>query len=37
MLEASIAGVEIKDLRDSEAKRVEVKQKVDDILKKFNW
>lgn len=37
MLEASIAGVDIKDLRDSEAKRVEVKQKVDDILKKFNW
>ena len=37
MLEASIAGVDIKDLRDSEAKRVEVKQKVDNILKKFNW
>jgi hypothetical protein len=37
MLEASIAGVDIKALRDSEAARVEVKQKVDNILKKFNW
>lgn len=37
MLESSIAGIDIKDLRDSQATRTEVKQKVDDILKKFNW
>jgi hypothetical protein len=36
-LERAISNVDVDDLRESESARQEVKQKVDAILKKFDW
>lgn len=36
-LEIAIAGVDIKDLRDHQSARVEVRAKVEDILKRFDF
>lgn len=37
MLETSLVSVDSDDLRKSEAARTDIKQKVDSILKKFDW
>jgi hypothetical protein len=36
-LERTVSGVSVDDLRESESMRQDVKQKVDAILKKFDW
>ena len=36
-LERALAGVTIADLRDSEGERQAMKERVDNILKKFEW
>jgi hypothetical protein len=37
MLEQSMSGVDIKDIRELQSARVELKASVNDILSKFNW
>jgi hypothetical protein len=36
-LEKAIAGVDARDVRDSDAIRMDVKKKVDDILSAFDF
>jgi len=36
-LESAVCGLDIKDLRESEGARHEIRSQVDDILKKFSW
>lgn len=36
-LESAVCGMDIKDLRESEGARHEIRSQVDDILKKFSW
>lgn len=37
MLETAITGASVETLRESAAARVDIKRKVDDILKRFDW
>jgi hypothetical protein len=36
-LERAIAGIEIEDIKESAGVRVDVKSKLDDILRQYNW
>jgi hypothetical protein len=37
MLEQAVTTTDIKDLRDDEGARLELKTNVQDIINKFNW
>jgi hypothetical protein len=37
MLERAIAGMDPKDLRESQGARLELRSSVQDIIGKFNW
>jgi hypothetical protein len=36
-LESAVCGIDVKDLRDSQGARLEVKTQVDEILKRFDF